>query len=97
MRNERVLSLIAGHMDEIRERFGVSDLSLFGSLARGEGKETSDIDILVDFAGAADFKRFMGLKFFLEDLLGRPVDLATSKALRPEMRERIESEAVHVA
>jgi predicted nucleotidyltransferase len=78
-------------------QFGVRSLSLFGSVARNEAGEGSDVDVLVDFEGEATFDRYMGLKFFLEDLLGRKVDLVTQKALRNELRPSVELEAVRVA
>lgn len=68
----------------------------FGSVARDEARDGSDVDILVKFDGPATSKRYFGVQFYLEDLLGCPVDLVTDKALRPELRPRIECEAVHV-
>jgi len=82
---------------EIRSRFGVKKLAIFGSVARDEAREDSDVDVLVEFEGVADFDRFMDLKFYLEDLLGSPVDLVTRNALRPQMRPIIEDEALDVA
>ncbi|PXY00485.1 DNA polymerase subunit beta [Halomonas sp. LBP4] len=78
------------------QQFGVRDLALFGSMARDEAGEGSDVDILVSFDGPATADRYFGLQFYLEDLLGRPVDLVTDKALRPELRPFIEREAMHV-
>jgi len=69
---------------------------LFGSTARDTARVDSDIDVLVSFDGPATSERYFGVQFFLEDLLGRPVDLVTDKALRPELRPFIENEAVHV-
>jgi hypothetical protein len=83
--------------DAIRTDFGVLELSVFGSVIRGEATPLSDVDILVSFDGPATFDRFMGLKLFLEDQLGARVDLVTSKALRPELRCIVEREAVRVA
>jgi uncharacterized protein len=80
-----------------RARFGVRDLAVFGSVARGEASETSDLDVLVDFVGQATFDGYMGLKFFLEDNLGVKVDLVTRAALKPRLRDRIEAEARRVA
>jgi len=80
-----------------RERFAVRELSVFGSVARGEATEASDLDVLVDFAGPATFDRFMGLKLFLEDSLGVRIDLVTRAALKPRLRSRIEAEARRVA
>jgi hypothetical protein len=81
---------------EIRNRFHLKELALFGSFARHEEDPTSDVDILVTFEGAADFDRFMDLKFYLQELLNRNVDLITRQALRPELRSKIEQELVHV-
>ncbi len=80
-----------------RERFGVRELAVFGSVVRGEASAASDLDILVDFVGVATFDGFMGLKLFLEDSLGVKVDLVTRAALKPRLRSRIEAEARRVA
>ena len=56
----------------------------------------SDVDVLVSFDGPATSERYFGVQFYLEDLLGRPVDLITKKALRAELRPYIEREAVRV-
>ncbi len=90
------MQLLTEHMPVLRERFDVSGLALFGSSARDSAREDSDIDILVSFDGAATSARYFGVQFYLEDLLGRPVDLVTDKALRPELRPFIEQEARHV-
>ncbi len=73
---------------------GVASLALFGSAARSGMAMASDIDMLVEFAGPATFDGYMDLKFFLEDLLGRRVDLVTEKALKPGLRSRIAGELV---
>jgi uncharacterized protein len=65
-------------------------------MARDRAGEASDVDLLVRFEGPATSARYFGLQFYLEDLLGRPVDLVTDKALRPELRPYIERETVHV-
>ena len=95
-RNE-VLTILRAHYDELCEEFGVRSLRLFGSVARGEGRTGSDIDVLVDFGGPAGFTQYMDLLFFLEDLLGERVDLVTLRGLREELRPNIEREAVRVA
>ncbi len=78
-------------------RFGVRSLSVFGSVARGTAGGASDIDLLVEFMGPTRFDDFMGLKLFLEDLLGLRVDLVTPNALKPRLRARIEKDLVRVA
>lgn len=80
----------------LAQRFGVVDLALFGSAARAEAGPASDVDILVAFDGPATSSRYFGVQFYFEDLLGRPVDLVTDKALRSELRPFIEREAIHV-
>ena len=77
--------------------FHVKSLAVFGSVARGEARPDSDIDVLVEFDGPARFDSYMDLKLFLEELLGRPVDLLTRNGVRPELRPYVEREAVHVA
>jgi predicted nucleotidyltransferase len=93
---DAILRLLAAHKEELARRFQVRDIALFGSAARGSAREGGDIDILVGFDGPATSARYFGLQFFLEDLLGCPVDLVTDKALRPELRPFIEKEALHV-
>ena len=97
MDRQETVQAIQHRTDEIHERFGVRELLLFGSVARNEARDSSDVDIIVDFVGPADFDRFMGLRFYLEDILERKVDLVTRKALRAAIREKIEEEAIHVA
>jgi predicted nucleotidyltransferase len=97
MDRELALLRLAQLLPTARRRFGVRDLAVFGSVARGEASATSDLDVLVDFEGPATFDGFMGLKFLLEDTLGVKVDLVTRAALRPRLRERVESEARRVA
>ena len=78
-------------------RFGVKSLELFGSLARDEARVTSDVDILVEFEETPTFDRYMGLKFYLEDLLGIKVDLVEKAMLHPSIRSTIEGEIILVA
>lgn len=94
--SEKTLQLLAASKPELAKRFGVTRLALFGSTARDAARADSDIDVLVAFDGPATSARYFGVQFYLEDLLGRPVDLVTEKALRPELRPYIEREARHV-
>lgn len=96
MRRSEVLKQLAACKAELARRFGVTDLALFGSVARDSAGADSDVDILVSFDGPATSERYFGVQFFLEDLLGRPIDLVTEKALRAELRPYVEREAVHV-
>ncbi len=96
MNRMQALEALAGAKPELARRFGVTRLALFGSTARNEARSDSDVDIVVSFDGPATSRRYFGVQFYLEDLLGRPVDLVTDKALRPELRPYIEREAVNV-
>ena len=97
MDKQVVLTTLTASMREIRKRFSVKSLALFGSTARNLADDNSDIDVLVEFSRKASFDLFMDLKFYLEDLLGAKVDLVTDKALRPQIRQAIERELINVA
>lgn len=96
MIREEIISRIRERENELR-RLGVARLSLFGSVARNEPGQASDVDLLVAFEGKVDYDRYVTLKFFLEDLLGKPVDLVMETALKPRIRRRVESEMIRVA
>ena len=96
MTRDELLQTLRVHKPVLRERFGVTSLSLFGSFARDEGRDDSDVDVLVDYDGPATSKSFFGVQFYLEDLLGRRIDLVTNKALRKEFRPYVERDLVVV-
>jgi hypothetical protein len=96
MNRDEVIRLVREHEKELRV-FGFSALSIFGSVARDEAHEDSDLDFLVDFPDAPTLEQFMGLKFALEQLLGRSVDLLDRKGLKPHWKEAIEEGALFVA
>ncbi|WP_245543585.1 nucleotidyltransferase family protein [Methanoplanus limicola] len=82
-------------LNSLRVSFGVKNIGIFGSVARGEEKATSDIDILVEFKeGEATFRNFMDLISCLENLFARKVDLVTTGGIDPYLRPYIENEVV---
>jgi predicted nucleotidyltransferase len=97
MRRTQAIEALQGHLPELRQRFGVKSLSVFGSVARDDAGDASDVDVLVEFQGDTTFDGYFGLKEALERLLGAKVDLATPSMLKPRMRPRIEREAIHVS
>src|SRR5688572_20236302 len=97
MTRSHAQQVIAAHAGEIRRRFSVNELSLFGSTVRDEATDDSDIDILVDFQGKATLDLYMDLKFFLEDILGANVDLVTVHGMKKEIRSHVRQEALRVA
>lgn len=90
---ESVLSRLLEHRQTIR-RLGVRRLGLFGSVARGEGRADSDLDFLVELEHDG-FDAYMNVKFFLEDLFQRPVDLVLADTIKPRLRDVILKEAVY--
>jgi predicted nucleotidyltransferase len=94
MTREEMVRLLKSHKATLAERFGVTDLALFGSMARGEAQQGSDLDVLAAFDGPATSRRYFGAQFYLEDLLGAPVDLVTEKALRSELRLYVYRDAI---
>ena len=97
MDKQAILKRLTDSFEEIRQRFSVKALSIFGSIARDQATDNSDVDVLVVFDGKANFDGFMDLKLYLEELLGTGVDLVTDKALRPQLRQAIEQELINVA
>ncbi len=91
-----VLALLRKHKPVLAEPFGVVDLALFGSTGRDEARPGSDIDILVSFDRPTDPDCYFRVQFYIEDLLGQPVDLVTDKGPRAELHPYVEAEAVRV-
>ena len=97
MQREHVLRVLEANISEMKLRFDVQSLRIFGSVARDDATAKSDVDVLVDFGGPPTFDRYMDLKFYLEDLLETRVDLVTESGLRDRVRPHVEKEAVSVA
>jgi len=92
---DHVLAVLDLHAQELR-RLGATSLALFGSVARGEGSEGSDVDLLVE-PEPKTFDAYMDVKLFLEKALGRKVDLVLADAIKPALRSAILAEAVHAS
>jgi hypothetical protein len=81
----------------IKSTYHVEEIGIFGSFVKGDLHQNSDIDVLVEFAeGCKDFFNYMRLKQYLEDLLGRKVDLVMKKAIKPRLKDRILGEVEYV-
>jgi predicted nucleotidyltransferase len=90
------LDLLRKHGPELRKRYGVAKIGIFGSFARGEEKPDSDVDVLVTFRkGEETFDHYMECKFYLEDLFGRKVDLVMSGALKKRLKPYVLAEVVY--
>ncbi|MBI4704725.1 MAG: nucleotidyltransferase family protein [Deltaproteobacteria bacterium] len=75
--------LLGEHKPVLAERFKVSRIGVFGSYARGEQDEGSDVDVLVEFSAPVGFFAFLDLEEYLAGILGRRVDLVSRRALKP--------------
>ena len=80
----------------IRENYGVGRIGIFGSVARQDDSQASDIDLLVEFDRPVGFIKFVRLEGYLETVLGRKVDLVTRNALKPATKEGILKDVVYV-
>ena len=96
MNRDEALSLLREHKSALAERFGITRLALFGSFARDRAADHSDVDVLVEFDTPPNWKTYFGAVSYLEDILGRPVDMATISEVRKEIRPFVERDAVHV-
>ncbi len=81
---------------DLARRYGITRVRVFGSMAREDATEGSDVDLLVDIGEETTGFGLGGLLMDLQDLLGRRVDLVTEQALHPSIRERILSEAIRL-
>lgn len=88
--------LILERKDEIKEKFKAEVIGIFGSYARSEEKEGSDIDVLVRFGEGASLFDLVGLGYYLEDIFGVPVDVVSERALHPMMKDDVLRELVPV-
>jgi predicted nucleotidyltransferase len=96
MERDQILALLKRRKRRLK-KFGVHSLSIFGSVARDQARKNSDVDILVDFERPIGLFEFARLQIYLEETLGRKVDLVTPEALRKELREDILREAIRAA
>jgi uncharacterized protein len=98
MKRDDALRILADHREELRG-FRVKSLSLFGSVARDEATDASDVDLLVEFEEGAHVGLFgfIDVKLFLEDVLECKVDLVMPDALRKEFKEEVLKEAIRAA
>lgn len=93
---KEIQALLARYKEDLRARYGVREIGIFGSYVRGEAKEESDVDILVDFENPLSLLRIVALENELQDLLGMKVDLVPKKSVRKELEKEILNEVVLV-
>ena len=92
----KILAILRQLQDEIRRKYRAEIVGVFGSYARGEANQHSDVDILARFLEGASLFDLVGLAEFLEENLGIKVDIVSERAIRSELQERILSEVVRI-
>jgi hypothetical protein len=94
---ETIKQKISSNKDYLRKSYGVEEIGIFGSFARGDNNENSDIDIAVEINHKkvpVGFFEFSRMQFFLENLLGKKVDLVTKNGIKPLIKDRILSQLI---
>jgi predicted nucleotidyltransferase len=92
-----IITFLHLHKDEMAQRFGVVSVGLFGSYARGEAREDSDIDIAIEMMSEKkSLANFLGVRRYLEQQLGKTVDLGIESTLKPLARDMVAKEIIHV-
>jgi uncharacterized protein len=95
LNRDAILNLLSVHKTDLAQ-MGVISIALFGSVARGEARPDSDVDLLVELAPPLTFERYTQVNFYLEDLLGCPVDLVLPDTLKSRIRSSVLAEAIYV-
>ena len=95
MKVNEIKEILSKHKENLRRKFRVKEIGLFGSYVRGEQKETSDVDVLVEFEETPTLLEFVELENYLSELLG-VVDLVMKRALKPNVKKFVLKEVVYV-
>jgi hypothetical protein len=93
---EGIKQILLLHKDDLKEKFKVKTIGVFGSYVRGEQKEKSDVDVLVEFEEPVGLFEFMDLEAYLTGLLRVKVDLVSKKALKPHIGQHILEEVINI-
>lgn len=97
MRRDSIIRILNKEQKTLMEQYSVESLLLFGSAARDEARDDSDVDLLVEFSHPIGLFQFIELQQWLESLLGCKVDLGTPRSLKPSIKEDVLQEAIRVA
>ncbi len=96
MKRDDVIRILTQAQRELHEQYAVKSLALFGSVARNEARADSDVDLLVELSRPVGLFQFIGLKQYLEFVLGSPVDLGTTASLKLHLKESVLQEMIRV-
>lgn len=93
MKSDEVLAIIEKHREQL-QTMGVKSLDLFGSVARNEAREDSDVDFFVEFNREVGLFELIKVKLYLQDIIGRSVDIGTLDTLRDNLREPVTKDVI---
>jgi predicted nucleotidyltransferase len=93
---EEIRTILHAHTDDLRTRYGMTNLAVFGSVVRGEAREDSDVDILADVPASMSLLGIVSVENYLCELLGMKVDFIPRSDVRRELKDQILSDAVMV-
>lgn len=91
-----IKEILTKHKKELKEKYKVKEIGVFGSCVRGEHRQKSDVDILVEFEEPIGLFMFMDLEEYLGNLVGTKIDLVSKKALKPHIGEHILKEIIYL-
>jgi uncharacterized protein len=93
---EEIKRVILTHKDELRDKYKVKEIGIFGSVARGEQRKDSDVDVIVEFNKTPDVFLLIDLEDYLKTLIDTDVDVVRKAAIRDELKDRIAKEAMYI-
>jgi uncharacterized protein len=93
---EEIKQILRQRKPLLQEHYRITQLGIFGSFARGEQTEESDVDVLIDYEQAPTLFKLVELRDYLSSVIGMKVDLVTQNGLKPRIRDRVLSEVVYV-
>ena len=93
---DAVKRCLTGQKSLLQNKYHISKVGIFGSYVRGEQRNGSDVDVLIDYDKAPSLVALIEIENILSDLLGMKVDLVTSKGLKPQLRQHILNEVVYL-
>ena len=93
---KEIKEILIAHKEEFKEKYGIKEISIFGSYVRNEQKESSDLDVLVEFENPVSLLKIVSFENYLSDILGVKVDVVLKKNIRKELKDFILKEAIPV-
>jgi len=96
MTKNEILTFLSEKKEFLSENYGVTSIGLFGSYARDEAREDSDIDIAIEMKREHKFMNFFNLKYYLQDQFKKPVDIGIESTLKPSVKKYVKREIIYV-